>query len=68
MITLSIIVTFASQLMDFIQDIVRFFKHFFSNIHTILNRVMPDEILIVFLIAFVAFLAILLFRMVINKR
>ncbi len=68
MLNLNIILTFARQLMEFIQDATRFITKLFSNIHTFLNRFMPDEILIVFGIALIAFLAILLFRAVINKR
>lgn len=68
MITLNIIITFARQLIEFIQDTTRFITKLFSDIHTFLNRFMPDEILIVFGIALMAFLAILLFRAVINKR
>lgn len=68
MLTLDIIVSFAEQLMTLIKDISRFFSKLFSNIHHFLNRFMPDEVLLIFGILIIAFLAILLFRAVINKR
>lgn len=68
MITLDIIITFARQLMDFIQDTSRFFAKLFSDIHTFLNRFMSDEVLLMFGILITAFVAIQIFRAVINKR
>ncbi len=68
MVALNIIITFAEQLMDFISDVSNFFTKIIANIHNFLNRFMSDEIILVFGIAIGAFLAILLFRAVINKR
>ena len=68
MITLDIIITFARELMDLIEDISNFLSKFFSNIHTFLNRFMPDEVILIFGILITAFIAILIFRAVINKR
>lgn len=68
MITLDIIITFARQLMDFMQDASRFFSKLFSDIHTFLNRFMPDEVILMFGILATAFIAIQIFRAIINKR
>jgi len=68
MITLDIIITFAEELMDAIEDISNFFGKLFTNIHTFLNRFMPDEVILIFGILIAAFIAILIFRAVINKR
>ena len=68
MITLDIIITFARQLMDFIQDTSEFFTKIFSDIHTFLNRFMSDDIILMFGILIAAFIAIQIFRAVINKR
>lgn len=68
LITLDIIITFAEQLMDFIQNASNFFAKLFSNIHTFLNQFMPDEVILIFGILIAAFVASLIFRAVINKR
>ncbi len=68
MITLDIIITFAEELMDTIEDISSFFSKLFNSIHSFLNRFMPDEVILIFGILIAAFIAILIFRAVINKR
>ncbi len=68
MITLDIIMTFARQLMNFIEDVSNFFSNLISDIHTFLNRFLSDDIILIFGILIAAFLATLIFRAVINKR
>ena len=68
MLTLDIIVTFARQLMSFIQDVSIFFKDLFSSIYNFLNRFIGKEALLMFGILAAALLAIYIFRAVINKR
>lgn len=68
MITLNIIETFFRELEDFFGDIKILFGDFFKDIHNFLNRFIADDVLIVFAIAIIAFLAIMVFRYVINKR
>ncbi len=68
MITLDIIMTFARQLMNFIEDVTTFFGNLFSDTHTFLNRFLSDDIILIFGILIAAFLATLVFRAVINKR
>ena len=48
MITLDIIMTFARQLMNFIEDVTTFFGNLFSDIHTFLNRFLSDDIILIF--------------------
>ncbi len=68
MLTQNIIITFARQLMDFIKDISNFLKYLFTNIHHFLNQFMADEVILIFVILITAFIAIQVFRAVINKR
>ncbi len=68
MLILNIIVTFARELMDFIEDVKTFFGNTFSGIHHYLNRFMGDDALLMFSILIGAILAIFIFRLVINKR
>ncbi len=68
MLILDIIVTFAQELMEFIDDVGDFFSGFFSGIHSFLNRFMADEALLMFGILLAAIIAIFIFRLIINKR
>ena len=68
MLTLDILVTFARELLSFINDVSRFFTEILSNIHHFLNKFLPDEVILMFGILIAAFLAIMLFRAVLNKR
>lgn len=68
MITLDIIMTFARQLMNFIEDVTNFFKNLLTDAHTFLNRFLSDDVILIFGILTAAFLATLIFRAVINKR
>lgn len=68
MLTLSFFKTFYYELIDFFVDIKNFFVDIFANIHNFLNKFMPDDVLVVFMIAIIAFCAILLFRYIINRR
>lgn len=60
--------TFYYELIDFFVDAKNTIVNVFSDIHKFLNGFLPDEVLIVFLIAIFAFILILIFRGVINKR
>lgn len=68
MFTLNIIKTFYYELIDFLVDIKNLFTKILSDLHHFLNRFMADEVILVFFIALCAFIAILIFRAVINKR
>ena len=68
MMTLNIFETITNELVEFITDIKDLFIDMASGIHKFLNRFMSDDILILFGIAICAFLAIIFFRYVINKK
>lgn len=68
MITLNIFETIMQELVDFLTDTKDLFIDMASSIHKFLNRFMSDDILVLFGIAIGAFLAIILFRYIINKR
>lgn len=60
--------TFSTELSSFIHDIQRDITNILASIHHFLNKYMSDDILTMFLIAIGAFVAILIFRAVINRR
>lgn len=68
MLTLNFIKTFFIELVDFFKDIKNFFVEILSNIHEFLNRFMSDDVILMFGIIILAFIATLIFRAVINKR
>ncbi len=68
MLTLNIFKTFYEELIDFFKDIKDLFTDILSNIHFFLNKFIPDEIILGLLICLAAFIAIIIFRYVINKR
>ncbi|MCI9280528.1 MAG: hypothetical protein HFJ02_07015 [Bacilli bacterium] len=68
MLTLNIFKTFYEELIDFFKDIKDLFIDILSNIHIFLNKFIPDEIILGLLICLAAFIAIMIFRYVINKR
>lgn len=68
MITLNIFKTLYNEFIEIIKDIKYFFTDLFSNIHQFLNKFMSDDIITLFGIAIIAFIAICIFRYVINKR
>ncbi len=68
MLTLNIFKTFYEELIDFFKDIKDLFTDILSNIHIFLNKFIPDEIILGLLICLAAFIAIMIFRYVINKR
>ena len=68
MLTLNFFEKIGQELVDFFMGMKDFIIGIFSSIHHFLNRFMNDDILIVFGIAISAFIAILFFRYVINKR
>lgn len=68
MLTLNFFETIIRELVDFFTDTKDLFVDMLSGIHKFLNRFMSDEIIILFGIAITAFIAIMIFRYVINKR
>jgi len=68
MLTLNILKKLYLELIDFLIDIKNFFVTIGASIHQFLNRFMSDDVILVFLIAISAFVAILVFRAIINKR
>ena len=68
MITLNFFKTFYYELIDFLNDIKNFITYLLSNIHNFLNKFMPDEVILLFLIGISAFILTLIFRIIINKR
>ncbi len=68
MLTLNIFETIVNELINFLKDIKSLFIETFSGIHQFLNRFMSDDIITMLGIALAAFIAILIFRAVINKR
>ncbi len=68
MLTLNIFKTFYEELIDFFKDIKDLFTDILSDLHIFLNKFIPDEIILGLLICLAAFIAIMIFRYVINKR
>lgn len=68
MLLLNIFQTLGRELIDFFVDVKNFFVEILSSIHHFLNRFMSDEIILMFGILIAAFLAILIFRYILNKR
>lgn len=68
MLTLNIFKTFCEELIDFFKDIKDLFTDILSDLHIFLNKFIPDEIILGLLICLAAFIAIMIFRYVINKR
>lgn len=68
MLLLNIFQTLGRELIDFFADVKNFFVEILSSIHHFLNRFMSDEIILMFGILIAAFLAILIFRYILNKR
>ncbi len=68
MLTLNFFETFTRELVNFFKDIQKFLVDIISSIHHFLNRFMSDEVILMFGILIAAFLAIMIFRYVINKR
>ncbi len=68
MLTLNIFKTFYEELIDFFKDIKDLVVNILSDLHLFLNKFIPDEIIIGLLICLAAFIAIMIFRYVINKR
>lgn len=59
--------TFYNQLIDFFIDFKIAITKILSDIHHFLNRFMPDDVILLFLIAIGAFILIAIFRAIINK-
>lgn len=68
MLTLNIFKTFYEELIDFFKVIKDLFTDILSDLHIFLNKFIPDEIILGLLICLAAFIAIMIFRYVINKR
>ncbi len=68
MLTLNIFKTFYEELIDFFKDIKDLFTDILSDLHIFLNKFIPDEIILGLLICLAAFIAVMIFRYVINKR
>ena len=68
MLTLNFFETFARELVNFFKDAQKLFVDIISSIHQFLNKFMPDEVILMFGILIAAFIAIIIFRYVINKR
>lgn len=68
MLTANFLETFTREFKSFIHDIKNDFTNILADIHNFLNRFMSDDVLTVFCIAIGAFILILIFRAVINKR
>lgn len=68
MLVLNIFQTLGRELVDFLVDVKNFFVGVLSGIHQFLNRFMSDEIILMFGILIAAFLAIMIFRYILNKR
>lgn len=68
MLLLNIFQTLGRELIDFFVDVKNFFVEILSGIHHFLNHFMSDEIILMFGILIAAFLAILIFRYILNKR
>lgn len=68
MLTLNFFETFARELVNFFKDAQELIVGIISSIHHFLNRFMSDEVILMFGILIAAFLAIMIFRYVINKR
>ncbi len=68
MLTLNIFETIFNELIAFLKDIQYFFINIINQLHKFLNQFMPDEIILIFGILILAFIAIAFFRYVINKR
>lgn len=68
MITLNILETLAKETKDFFLDMKNGITNIFASIHHFLNQYMSDNVLIAFLIVILAFVFILIFRAIINRR
>lgn len=67
MITANFFQVFYNELKDSFTHVKNMIINILSNIHEILNKFMPDDIIILFGIAIVAFIIIFIFRIVIKK-
>lgn len=67
MIIVEFIKTFFNQLIDFFGDFRIAITKVLSDIHHFLNRFMPDDVILLFLIAIGAFITIAIFRAIINR-
>ena len=68
MLVMNFFKSFYNDLNSFLIDAKHFFIDIISYIHEFLNKFMSDDVITVFLIAIGAFVLILIFRAVINKR
>ena len=67
MFIVDFIKTFFNQLIDFFNDFKIAITRVLSDMHNFLNKFMPDNVLLLFLIAIGAFIVIIIFRAIINR-
>lgn len=68
MVTLNILETLAKETKEFFLDMKNGIINIFASIHYFLNQYMSDNVLTAFLIVILAFIFILIFRAIINRR
>ena len=68
MLLLNFFQTFGNELEIFLNDVKYFFINIFQSIYDFFSKYMSNDIMTLFGIAIIAFLLILVFRYVINKR
>ena len=67
MMIVDFIKTFFNQLIDFLSDFKIAITRILSDMHNFLNKFMPDDVLLLFLIAIGAFIVTMIFRAIINR-